>query len=146
MKAFVFASFFGAAICALATEQQISCPPSSDIVQGHQFKKIIEANEGGSLYLYFATSTISYIEENFSSCGLALHIRYLYDEDESFVAALCRLSTLSVLSNEWTHSRQILTSGEILHIERLGISERIDERAKRVMLRCHEDLPNQEIK
>lgn len=142
MKSIAFVNLFLGAICAFGTEQ-IPYFSQPHIVQKCQLKDFPEVDEGCSLYIYFATDKIAYIEENVSMCHVALHIRYLYDEEESFVMSLCRLSTLSEQSDVWIHSQKILSSGEVLHIDRLGITENIDERAKRVMALCREHLLNQ---
>lgn len=142
MRSIALVSLFWGAICAFGTEQ-ITDSSQSPVVQKCQLKDFPAVDEGCPLYIYFTTDKIAYIEENVSMCGVALHIRYLYDEDESFVTALCRLSTLSEPSNEWIHSQIMLTSGQVLHIDRLGITENIDERAKRVMALCREHLLNQ---
>lgn len=142
MKIIAFVNLFFGAICMIGTEQ-INCSSQPHIIQECQLKDFPEVDEGCSLYIYFATDKIAYIEENVSVSNMALHIRYLYDEDESFVTALCRLSNLSEQSNVWIHSQTVLVPGQVLHMDRLGISENIDKRAKRVMALCREHLLNQ---
>ena len=99
------------------------------------------------LYSYFAAdSKIAYIEESFSTSMVFVCIRYLFDESGDFVAAACRISTQSVFSDEWTHSQMILVRGQHLKVERCGISEAIDERAKHIMKRCLADWKQQSKK
>ena len=56
------------------------------------------------------------------------------------------ISTQSVFSDEWTHSQMILVRGQHLKVERCGISEAIDERAKHIMKRCLADWKQQSKK
>lgn len=135
----------------MAKEWQNYYPEESAVVQGCVSKMTAadcaDLEEGKSLYAYFAAdSKIAYIEESFSTSTVAVCVRYLFDESGDFAAAACRISTQSAFSDEWTHSQMILVRGQHLKVERCGISEAIDERAKRIMKRCLADWKQQSKK
>ena len=117
------------------------------VIQGVSSQITADLDESSVLYSYFAAdSKIAYIEESFSTSMVAVCIRYLFDKSGDFVAAACRISTQSVFSDEWTHSQMILVRGQHLKVERCGISEAIDERAKHIMKRCLADWKQQSKK
>ena len=131
----------------VATEWQNYYPEESAVVQGCVSKMTVDLDESSVLYAYFAAdSKIAYIEESFSTSTVAVCVRYLFDESADFVAAACRISTQSVFSDEWTHSQKLLVHGQHLKIERCGISEAVEARAKRIMKLCLADLENQSKK
>ena len=135
----------------MAKEWQNYYPEEPAVVQGCVSKMTAadcaDLEEGKSLYAYFAAdSKIAYIEERFSTSTVAVCVRYLFDESGDFAAAACRISTQSVFSDEWTHSQNLLVHGQHLKVERCGISEAIDERAKRIMKRCLADWKQQSKK
>ena len=117
-----------------AAEWENHYPEEAVVVQGVSSQMTADLDEASVLYAYFAAdSKIAYIEESFSTSMVAVCIRYLFDESGDFVAAACRISTQSVFSDDWTHSQMILVRGQHLKVERCGISEAIDERAKHIM-------------
>ena len=135
----------------MATEWQNYYPEDASLVQGCVSKMTAadsaDMEESRGYYVYFvADHKIAYIEESFSTSMVSVSIRYLFDESGDFVAAACRISTQSVFSDEWTHSQMILVRGQHLKVERCGISEAIDERAKHIMKRCLADWKQQSKK
>ena len=130
-----------------ASEWKNHYPEEAVVIQGVSSQITADLDESSVLYSYFAAdSKIAYIEESFSTSMVAVSIRYLFDESGDFVAAACRISTQSVFSDEWTHSQMILVRGQHLKVERCGISEVIDERAKHIMKRCLADWKQQSKK
>ena len=130
-----------------ASEWKNHYPEEAVVIQGVSSQITADLDESSVLYAYFAAdSKIAYIEESFSTSMVAVCIRYLFDESGDFVAAACRISTQSVFSDEWTHSQMILVRGQHLKVERCGISEAIDERAKHIMKRCLADWKQQSKK
>ena len=130
-----------------ASEWKNHYPEEAVVIQGVSSQITADLDESSVLYSYFAAdSKIAYIEESFSTSMVAVCIRYLFDESGDFVAAACRISTQSVFSDEWTHSQMILVRGQHLKVERCGISEAIDERAKQIMKRCLADWKQQSKK
>ena len=130
-----------------ASEWKNHYPEEAVVIQGVSPQITADLDESSVLYSYFAAdSKIAYIEESFSTSMVAVCIRYLFDESGDFVAATCRISTQSVFSDEWTHSQMTLVRGQHLKVERCGISEAIDERAKHIMKRCLADWKQQSKK
>ena len=130
-----------------AAEWENHYPEEAVVVQGVSSQMTADLDEASVLYAYFAAdSKIAYIEESFATSTVAVCVRYLFDESGDFVAAACRISTQSVFSDEWTHSQMILVRGQHLKVERCGISEAIDERAKHIMKRCLADWKQQSKK
>ena len=130
-----------------ASEWKNHYPEEAVVIQGVSSQITADLDESSVLYSYFAAdSKIAYIEESFSTSMVAVCIRYLFDESGDFVAAACRISTQSVFSDEWTHSQKLLVHGQHLKVERCGISEAIDERAKRIVKRCLADWKQQSKK
>jgi hypothetical protein len=135
----------------MATEWQNYYPEDATLVQGCVSKMTAadsaDMEEGWGYYVYFvADHKIAYIEESFSTSMVAVCIRYLFDASGAFVAAACRISTQSVFSDDWTHSQMFLVRGQHLKVERCGISEAIDERARHIMKRCLADWKQQSKK
>ena len=130
-----------------AAEWKNHYPQEAVVIQGVSSQITADSDESSVLYSYFAAdSKIAYIEESFSTSMVAVCIRYLFDESGDFVAAACRISTQSVFSDDWTHSQMILVRGQHLKVERCGISEAIDERARHIMKRCLADWKQQSKK
>ena len=135
----------------MANEWQNYYPDDSAIVQACVSKMeptdSADLEEGRSLYIYFvADDKIAYIEESWSTSQVAVCIRYLFDESGNFVAASCRTSILSALSDEWSHNQKLLVPGQRLNVDRCGINEAIDKRANRIMKLCVTDLEHQSKK
>lgn len=130
-----------------ASEWKNHYPEEAVVIQGVSSQITADLDESSVLYSYFAAdSKIAYIEESFSTSMVAVSIRYLFDESGDFAAAACRISTQSAFSDEWTHSQKLLVHSQHLKVERCGISEAIDERAKRIMKRCLADWKQQSKK
>ena len=130
-----------------ASEWKNHYPEEAVVIQGVSSQITADLDESNVLYSYFAAdSKIAYIEESFSTSMVAVCIRYLFDESGNFVAASCRTSILSAFSDEWTHSQKLLVHGQHLKVERCGISEAIDERAKHIMKHCLADWKQQSKK
>ena len=130
-----------------ASEWKNHYPKEAVVIQGVSSQITADLDESSVLYSYFAAdSKIAYIEESFSTSMVAVCIRYLFDESGDFAAAACRISTQSAFSDEWTHSQKLLVRGQHLKVERCGISEAIDERAKHIMKRCLADWKQQSKK
>ena len=130
-----------------ASEWKKHYPKEAVVIQGVSSQITADLDESSVLYSYFAAdSKIAYIDESFSTSMVAVSIRYLFDESGDFVAAACRISTQSAFSDEWTHSQKLLVRGQHLKVERCGISEAIDERAKHIMKRCLADWKQQSKK
>lgn len=130
-----------------AAEWENHYPEEAIVVQGVSSQMTDALDEATVLYAYFAADgKIAYIEESFSTCTVAVCVRYLFDESGNFVAASTRISTQSALSEEWSHSQHLLTPGQLLKVERCRIKEAIDERAKRILTFCLLDIERQSKK
>lgn len=119
-------------------------PGEGAVIQGCSLQTTTDLEESDGLYTYFAPDNkIVYIEECLATCRVAASVRYLFDESGGFVAASCRISTLDISAEEWAHSQHTLVPGQILKVERCGICETVDSRAKRIMQLCLSDLQDQ---
>lgn len=119
-------------------------PGEGAVIQGCSLQTTTDLEESDGLYTYFAPDNkIVYIEESLATCSMAVCVRYLFDESGDFVAASCRISSLDISSEEWTHNQHILIPGQLLKVDRCGINETVDARAKRIKQHCLSDLQNQ---